>query len=652
MSLAASRLIRSQVALGDPTVSRDGHLVAYSRRTVEGNEYRTRLWVVAAGGGRPRQLTDGPVDDSAPVFSGDGAHVLFLRERQVHRVALSGGVAEKLTSLAHGIDAFALSPDGRQLLLTGPAPELRFAVGPSAGEKPPLARVLRRVDWRLDGSGFLDRHAHLWVAPARRGGRARRILTGDVSAESAIWSPDGRQVAYVSDPDDDSDLHHRTRVFALAADGEGSPVEVASLAGACRTPAWSPDGAHIAFRGIDEEDEPFGARETVWVVPSRGGEPRDLAPDVHVEVAPGDGSDLIDWRRDGAYSLAWDGPEVVVCPVTERGRTTFWRFPLDGAPSEQPGCGAHVLRGAFESDLLVLLVPGTAGAAELAVAEREMPRRLTRHGSAWAGPLAGVTTEQVDVPGPAGPIRTWVVSPADAEGPLPTVLSIIGGPGASWGPIAWLPDLALADRGYRVLRPDPRGSGSYGRAWTEAILGSWGGADAEDQLAVCDWAVAAGLADPDRLAVHGLSYGGYMTNWLVGQTDRFRAAVSANGVTNQVSAVANCDLGLLWTPRLGWEYPPDGMELLWAQSPLAHADRITTPLLMLQGADDLRCPAADNEQLFSALRVRGREVEYVLYPEESHVMQATGRPDRRIDMLERTLAWFERFGCSSQPGSQ
>ena len=129
-----------------------------------------------------------------------------------------------------------------------------------------------------------------------------------------------------------------------------------------------------------------------------------------------------------------------------------------------------------------------------------------------------------------------------------------------------------------------------------------GRADADDQLAVCDWAVAEGLADPDRLAVHGLSYGGFMTSWLVGQTDRFRAAISVNGVSNQVSAAANCDLGALWTPRLGWGYPPDDLERLWAQSPLAHADRIRTPLLMLQGEADLRCPAADNEQLFTALR--------------------------------------------------
>ena len=154
----------------------------------------------------------------------------------------------------------------------------------------------------------------------------------------------------------------------------------------------------------------------------------------------------------------------------------------------------------------------------------------------------------------------------------------------------------------------------------------WGGADAEDQLATVDWAVGEGLADPARLGVTGLSYGGFMTHWLISQDDRFRAAVASNGVSNQISAVGNCDLGTLWTPRLGWERPPAGIEALWQQSPLAHADRISTPLLMLQGEADMRCPAADNEQLFVALRALGRTVEYVLYPEESHLMQAVGPP--------------------------
>jgi dipeptidyl aminopeptidase/acylaminoacyl peptidase len=646
MSLAASRLIRSQVALGDPAVAPDGSLVAYSRRTVERGAYRTRLFTVSTRAGRPRPLTRGAVDDSAPAFAPDGLHVLFLRERQVHRVAVAGGDAERLTSLAHGVDGFALSPDGARLLLMGPAPETRFAVGALVEGKEPRARVLRRMDWRLDGTGTLDRHTHLWVVRARAGARARRVVEGDRSVAGAVWSPDGARIAYASDPDADGDLRNRTRIYAIAASGQAEPVEIAALPGACSRPAWSPDGRHVAFVGVAEEGEPFGAPESVFVVALEGGAPRDLAAGLHLYPHPCDGADLVDWRRDGGAALLWDGDDAVLCPVTERGLSSLWRFPLSGAPGPVDGTDAPLLRVARAGGSLVLLAPGTADAAEVAIVEDGVRRQLTRHGSAWASPLVGIRTDEVEVPGPAGPIHAWVLSPAGAEGPLPTVLSIIGGPGGSWGPSAWLPDLALADAGYRVLRPDPRGSGSYGRAWLEAIEGAWGGADAHDQLAVCDWAVAEGLADPDRMGVFGLSYGGFMTSWLVGQTDRFRAAVSVNGVTNQISAIANCDLGALWTPRLGWGYPPDDHERLWAQSPLAYADRIRTPLLLLQGEADQRCPPADNEQLFIALRVRRREVEYVLYPEESHLMQAIGRPDRRIDMLERTLGWFERFGLA------
>ena len=340
MSLAASRLIRSQVALGDPAVSRDGALVAYTRRTVERNAYRTRLWLVATAGGRPRALTRGAVDDSAPVFAADGAHVLFLRERQVHRVAISGGEPERLTSLPHGVDAFALSPDGRRLLLTGSAPEARFAVGPLVEGQDPRARVLRRVDWRLDGSGILDRHAHLWVAPARAGARARRIVAGDWSVAGATWSPDGRRVAYVTDPDPDGDLLGRARVFTIDAAGSEVAVEVAALAGACRTPAWSPDGSHIAFRGVDAWGEPWGTSESVWVVPASGGAARDLAPERHLYAGPSNSSDLTDWRREGGDALAWDGPDAVLCQVTERGTTSVWRFPLSGEPRALAGSDA------------------------------------------------------------------------------------------------------------------------------------------------------------------------------------------------------------------------------------------------------------------------------------------------------------------------
>jgi dipeptidyl aminopeptidase/acylaminoacyl peptidase len=200
----------------------------------------------------------------------------------------------------------------------------------------------------------------------------------------------------------------------------------------------------------------------------------------------------------------------------------------------------------------------------------------------------------------------------------------------------------LVNAGYRVVMPNIRGSATFGADWVEQLEGHWGEPDAADAVAIVDALVERGVADPARLYVMGLSYGGYLTQWLVGTTDRFAAAASENGVANQVSVWANSYFGVHYNRRHGLGDPltDEGMRRLWHTSPLRHASRITTPLLILQAEEDRICPPADNEQLFTALKVLGRTVEYVLYPDEHHEMKNYGRPDRRIDRMERVLDWF------------
>jgi dipeptidyl aminopeptidase/acylaminoacyl peptidase len=203
----------------------------------------------------------------------------------------------------------------------------------------------------------------------------------------------------------------------------------------------------------------------------------------------------------------------------------------------------------------------------------------------------------------------------------------------------------LAGNGYRLVLPNIRGSDTHGAAWIKALDGRWGDADHADVLAVVDAMVARGLSDPKRLGVMGLSYGGYLTQWLIGHSDRFAAAASENGVANQVSAWGNSYFGVHYNRRhsLGDPISERGMRHLWKMSPINAASEIQAPLLMLQAEEDRICPAADNEQLFTALKVLDRPVEYILYPEEHHEMKNYGRPDRRIDRMERILAWFDRY---------
>jgi len=277
------------------------------------------------------------------------------------------------------------------------------------------------------------------------------------------------------------------------------------------------------------------------------------------------------------------------------------------------------------------------------------PRTRTSLGSRWARDLAWPVMRSVVAPGPGGPIDTWIASPRGApDWPLPTVVDVHGGPLGAWAPAPSIEVVLLCARGYRVVLPNIRGSAGYGRAWITPQLGDWGGVDAADVHAALDHVIGLGLADARRLGVLGLSYGGFMVYWLVATSDRFGAAVSENGVSNQVSSWAASDTGVEYdrTSLLGAPLDADGVARLWRQSPLAHVGTISTPLLLLQAEADRRCPASDAEQLFVALRVLGRSVEYVLYPDESHVYMAAGRPDRRIDRMARMLDWFDRYLAS------
>ena len=354
----------------------------------------------------------------------------------------------------------------------------------------------------------------------------------------------------------------------------------------------------------------------------------------------------------------WSGPSELVALVSEAGRVHPWRFPVDpstGRPAGRPerlvdgdvaawtlGVAAGVVSIVATADdrpmeLLVVAVGG----------RRRGPRRRTTIGGSWRRGIPWPAMRRVMAPGDGGPIETWIVSPTSAgAAALPTIVNLHGGPLGAWSPAPSLENVLLAARGYRVILPNIRGSAGYGRAWIRPQLGDWGGVDAADVLAAVDHVVGLGLADPARLGILGLSYGGFLVNWLVGAApDRFRAAVSENGVTNQLNGWANSDSGPEYDRMalLGDPFSDEGVARLWRQSPLRLVKRVRTPLLLLQGEADLRCPPADNEQLFVALRHLGREVEYVLYPESWHTFAITGRIDRRIDRNERMLAWFDRF---------
>jgi dipeptidyl aminopeptidase/acylaminoacyl peptidase len=654
MATASPRaLVNAQVALESFALAPDGSSIVYALRRIRRGEYESHLWWRPWRGGRARQLTRGRVRDGSPDISPDGRRVAFIRTPvgaddavgQAWVLPLEGGEPFRQTSFSHGVSGVRWSPRGDRLALLAAAGDQRFLVGEERKGRTPTARRLTRLDFRDDESGHVGRRTHLWVVPAREGAAARQLTSGDYDVLTPCWSPDGTHLVFAADRGRDTTISPRTVIWIVGTGARPRVRELASLAGDAERPVFSPDGRRLAFIGTDVEDPPDEVDPALWVMDLPASRPRALTRHLDRPVGDWAWSDLL--MAEAAVGPVWLDDRTLLAVVGSNGRGIPYRVDVDGStealvdptiPLGSAGISAVGGRIAVSAAL-----PGSAG--EVHAIERGRLRRLTRDGSAWQRRFPTVEVRELHLAGPAGPIQAWLASPATAGGRrLPTVLHLHGGPTGSWGPGGTLDEMALCAAGYRVLMPNIRGSATFGGAWIRALGGHWGDRDASDALAAVDAVVAAGLSDPDRLMVMGLSYGGFLTQWLVGATDRFAAAAAENGVANQVTAWANSYFGVHYNRRAGLGDPltDRGMEKLWRSSPLRNAARIRTPLLMLQAEEDRICPAADNEQLFTALKVLGREVEYVLYPEEHHDMKNTGRPDRRIDRMERILDWFAR----------
>jgi dipeptidyl aminopeptidase/acylaminoacyl peptidase len=691
--------LRRVVVVEELSVDPSASFAVVSRRVIRRDRYERHLWWVdLTGRSRARQLTSGSVLDGHPAVSPDGRLVAFVRSDPNDDDAPNGlfvarvdgrGAPRRLAPRGarpgfEGISEIAWSPDGRRVAFVAGAEPLRSIVGnrPAAGSAAarasglpsPIARRITRADWRWDGTGHRDRWSHAFVVELS-GGSARQVTDGSFDVTGVAWHPDARTIAVSANLADDADLSPFPSIWSIDVDaGPGSArarprVRLDAPGGAVR-PAWSPDGRWLAAVG-SLRPQPFDDVSAGLLIVRADGStpPAELQPDLDRPWGNVTDTDLDGWMVDGAPGPFWLDRRTIVGVFSDRGRSlpARWRIdPSTGALVDAPTSSRRAAHGPWADATThalavaprsarpsVVFTLGTldGDAMDVRAVDLDEPepvrsfRPHTTFGSSWQRRFVRPDMRRLDAPGAGGPIETWLASPPGAgDDALPTVVDVHGGPLGCWAPSPHLEVTMLVGAGYRVVLPNIRGSGAYGGDWIRPQLGDWGGVDADDVHAALDHVIALGLADPNRLGVLGLSYGGFMVNWLVGTSDRFRAAVSENGVSNQVAAWAGSDSGPEYcrAARMGDPFTAEGVEQLWQQSPLRHVASIRTPLLMLQAEADHRCPPSDNEQLFVALRHLRRDVEYVLYPDESHVYAADGRPDRRIDRMTRVLDWFDR----------
>ncbi|HUG53403.1 MAG TPA: S9 family peptidase [Vicinamibacteria bacterium] len=661
--------------VADPQVSPDGRRVAFVRVTVDAKKegYLSAIWIVDADGGQaPRAFTSGR-QDLAPRWSPDGRRLAFTRAvekegkaqpAQLYLLTLDGGEARPLTDLPKGVGSPAWSPDGRAIAFTSTANARDLARAgrreeEEADERESDVRVITRAVYRFNGRGFLDptRPAHIWTVAVGEGvdrPAPVQVTSGEFEESAPAFSPDGRSIYFISTrvkepyysmPDSD--------VFSVATGG-GEPSLVASIDGTIGAFAISGDGRRIAFQGAPrvEPVRSYDQPELFVADVGSGAPPRLLTGAYDAAVGGGLTGDQRAPRGSLPAGPVWtgDGRSVIV-RTAERGRANLHRVDavtgrlealttgdqevVAFAATPDAGRLALVVSNPLEIGDVFLLEPGRGG-----------PRRLTHVNEALFSELALSTPEEIVYPSFDGrSIQAWILRPPPAERGQkhPLILNIHGGPHAAYGGTFFHEFQWMAAKGYVVLYPNPRGSTSYGQEFGNLIQHRYPGDDAKDLLAGVDALVARGIVDEHRLGVTGGSGGGILTNWLVTQTPRFKAAVSQRSIADWAGFWYTADFTLFrpnWFKAPPWEDPED----FAARSPITHVAKIQTPLMLIEGEADLRTPPAEGgEALFRALKYLRRPVVMVRFPEESHDLSRSGKPWHRIERLRHIVAWFDKY---------
>lgn len=675
--------------LGDVQLSPDGSRVYYDVSYVnrEKNIYQGEIWQTDLTSGKASPLTAGTRRDSLPRLSPDGKKLAFLSDRgegnkkQVFVLDLTvPGEARRLTELQGGVTNLAWSGDNRYLAALAETPDDTTKAAGWARPETTEARLTReaheqeekrvggdpvyfnRVKHRADGRRGLvpgDSHVQIWLVDTQDAyAIPKQITRGPYNVATPAFSPDGKRLVFSSTRDQQlADFSCTSDLWLIDPfEPNAEPRKLTGSRGPANHPAFSPDGTKLAYLGHQNpKDGSFMELNRLWTLDldenGAAGEARCLTANFEKPVAQFLNSDLRG-GTDTAPVWSADGQEIFFAATSEAAMQIF-RVPADASaePRSLAGEKAHIYYFSFATkEKLVAyakstpLIPGDVFVQSLDQGENSA-RQVTTLNQDW---LAGIhlgepemvvarsQDDRVDVEG-------WLIKPPgfDPSKKYPLVLEIHGGPHTAYGYSFYHEFQTLAGQGQIVLYTNPRGSVGYSKYFQSAIHNDWGNHDYNDIMAVLDEVIKQGYVDETCLGVTGGSYGGFMTNWIIGHTDRFKAALTQRCVSNMVTMYTLSDIsfGFVESEFEGdiWTNP-----LIWERSPMAHANRVKTPLLMLHSEADFRCPIEQAEEFYFALKRHGVDVELVRTPDEDHNLSRSGSPDHRIGRLRRIKEWFQK----------
>ena len=632
--------------ISDARISPNGRQVAYVLTAIDQKKNRriSSIWLVALeGASAPRRLTAEGFNSNSPRWSPDGSRLAFLSARnaetsestpshpQLCILNMDGGEAQVSSHLKNGVSVFQWSPDGKRFVAvtrSGPSDDI------AADARKSDVRHYRHIYYKFNDTGWYDdKRSHLWIVDAASGKDTQITSGDDWNDTDPQWSPDSTRIAFVSDrTGQEFDGGHNTDVWVIPAAG-GTLAKISDHAFEDDLPRWSPDGQRIVFAGRTARRE----FPKLYIADAKGGAPSRLAVE-NFDLIPG--------------GLLWGpGPNSLRFESGFKGTTQVFGVDLTArsvTPVTHGERSVHAFDINEKAGVMTFLANDFEHLDDLYVSRLDGggERQLTHVNEKLWSDLDLAKVERL----PYNSTDHWgidgfLVKPIGFEPgkKYPMILSIHGGPAGQYG-VDWYHEFQVyAARGYAVFFCNPRGSTGYGQKFERGIVNNWGGMDYQDIMAGVDAVLKQNpWIDQNRLGVTGGSYGGYMTNWILGHTNRFQAAVTLRSVSNFISDDGTRD-GAYGHEDDFKGFLFDDLDQYWNASPLKYAANVKTPTLILHSDNDYRVPLEQGEQWFRALKHYGVTAEFVIFPRENHNLTRTGEPKHLVESLNWQLYWFDRF---------
>jgi len=665
------------VWIADPQISPDGSRVAYVRVWVnqKSDRYDSALWIVPTHGGPARQLTSGP-RDGGPRWSPDGKTLAFIRSsekdgkpqpQQIYLLSFDGGEAQQLTDTPRSPGGFEWSPDGKTIAFVSREDPSKEKPNPEEAEPKDKApehvsdvRVITKAVYRANGGGYTNpkMHSHIWTVsvPAVAGEKPKpkQITKGNFDEGNASWSPDGSRIYFVANRVAEPYYEaQRTDLFSISREG-GDERQVLSFDGGMRDFTFSNDGKRIAFGGVagHKPVQSYTQPDLFVMNNEPGAAPKNLTAAYDFDIDGGIGGDQRAPRGGGGGGVVWSKDDrSIYINVAEHGAANLKRIDAMTGKVEPLTSGAHEVQSYSttpDASKFALLVASSTSIGDLFLFETASGKmtQLTRANDELFSQLNLTDPEEIWYTSFDGKkIQAWIQKPPnfDPSKKYPLILEIHGGPHGAYGFTFTHEFQWMAAKGYVVLYTNPRGSTSYGQDFGNIIQYNYPGDDYKDLMAGVDEAVKRGYIDTQKMGVTGGSGGGVLTNWTVGHTTKFAAAVSQRSIADWAGFWYTADFWLYqptWFRAAPWEDPDDFTK----RSPITYVKNVTTPTMFIEGEADYRTPPADGgEIMFRALKYRKIPTAMVRFPNESHELSRSGAPWHRIERLQHIVNWFDKY---------